>query len=147
MLSAEHGAIPLEFVRLSIILDALLGVDYERGKPVALTLTVPACRFDFCMAPAQIRDSRQAAALLHFAARYANGMPVTLDINIPRVMPITAEQLRHMEATHQVSLLRLPLVSLQAWLPLRVLQHNSPICTRHSSSACPIALAFNVLST
>lgn len=55
------------------------------------------------MAPAQIRDSRQAAALLHFAARYANGMPVTLDINIPKVVPVTAEELRHMEATHQVS--------------------------------------------
>lgn len=55
------------------------------------------------MAPAQIRDNRQAAVLLHFAARYANGMPVTLDINVPKVVPASAEELRHMEATHQVS--------------------------------------------
>ena len=55
------------------------------------------------MAPAQIRDNRQAAVLLHFAARYANGMPVTLDINVPKVVPASAEELRYMEATHQVS--------------------------------------------
>lgn len=54
------------------------------------------------MAPTQIKDNRQAAALLHFAARYASGLPVTLDINVPNVVPATAEELRHMEATHQV---------------------------------------------
>lgn len=61
-----------------------------------------ACRFDFCMAPAQIRDSRMAAALLHFAARYSNGMPATLDIALPSQVPVTAEELRQIEATHQV---------------------------------------------
>jgi hypothetical protein len=60
------------------------------------------CRFDFCMAPAQIRDSRMAAALLHFAARYSNGMPATLDIALPDQVPVTAEELRQIEATHQV---------------------------------------------
>ncbi|DBA92452.1 TPA: hypothetical protein ACH3X1_002686 [Trebouxia sp. C0004] len=59
-------------------------------------------RFDFCMAPAQIRDSRMAAALLHFAARYSNGMPATLDIALPDQVPVTAEELRQIEATHQV---------------------------------------------
>ena len=63
---------------------------------------VPLCRFDFCMAPAQIRDSRMAAALLHFAARYSNGMPATLDIALPDQVPATAEELRLIEATHQV---------------------------------------------
>ena len=54
------------------------------------------------MAPAQIRDSRMAAALLHFAARYSNGMPATLDIALPDQVPATAEELRQIEATHQV---------------------------------------------
>lgn len=61
-------------------------------------------RFDFCMAPANIRDPRMAAALLHFAARYAHGLPATLDIALPDTPPSTAEELRHVEATHQVCL-------------------------------------------
>ncbi|KAL0044525.1 hypothetical protein WJX82_011160 [Trebouxia sp. C0006] len=69
-------------------------------------------RFDFCMAPANIRDSRMAAALLHFAARYSNGMPATLDIALPDQVPATAEELRHIEATHQV-------MSLWIWLSHR----------------------------
>jgi len=43
-----------------------------------------------------------AAALLHFAARYSNGMPATLDIALPDQVPVTAEELRQIEATHQV---------------------------------------------
>ena len=54
------------------------------------------------MAPANIRDSRMAAALLHFAARYAHGLPATLDVALPQEPPKTAEELRHIEATHQV---------------------------------------------
>ncbi|KAL0019761.1 hypothetical protein WJX79_003104 [Trebouxia sp. C0005] len=69
-------------------------------------------RFDFCMAPAQIRDSRMAAALLHFAARYSSGMPATLDIALPDQVPTTAEELRQIEATHQV-------MSLWIWLSHR----------------------------
>lgn len=54
------------------------------------------------MAPANIRDPRMAAALLHFAARYAHGLPAGLDIALPNTPPSTAEELRHIEATHQV---------------------------------------------
>ena len=43
-----------------------------------------------------------AAALLHFAARYAHGLPAKLDIALPDTPPTTAEELRHVEATHQV---------------------------------------------
>ena len=54
------------------------------------------------MAPANIRDPRMGAALLHFAARYAHGLPAKLDIALPDTPPTTAEELRHVEATHQV---------------------------------------------
>ena len=56
------------------------------------------------MAPANIRDPRMGAALLHFAARYAHGLPAKLDIALPDTPPTTAEELRHVEATHQVCL-------------------------------------------
>ena len=68
------------------------------------------------MAPANIRDSRMAAALLHFAARYSNGMPATLDIALPDQVPATAEELRHIEATHQVCQRRLQCSVKYCWL-------------------------------
>lgn len=43
-----------------------------------------------------------AAALLHFAARYSQAIPATLDIALPDKVPVTAEELRNIEATHQV---------------------------------------------
>lgn len=51
-----------------------------------------------------------AAALLHFAARYAHGLPATLDIALPDIPPTTAKELRHVEATHQVCFLTLVLL-------------------------------------
>ena len=62
----------------------------------------PAHRYKFCLAPVNVRDPRQAAALLHFAVKYAKGLPVTLDIHIPTSPALTAEGLRELEAIHQV---------------------------------------------
>ncbi len=73
------------------------------------TLFMIICRFDFCMAPAQMRDSRMAAALLHFASRYAHGMPAALELALPDQVPTTAEELRHIEATHQVHIITVQL--------------------------------------
>lgn len=67
-----------------------------------------------------------AAALLHYAARYAHGLPATLDIALPQAPPTTTEELRHIEATHQVGLeLRALLLSPLLWpWPLYILGCN-----------------------
>ena len=80
------------------------------------------------MAPANIRDARMGAALLHFAARYAHGLPATLDIALPHTPPTTAEELRHVEATHQVSLgLVLPDGRNACYYPV-VSADTAPLC-------------------
>ena len=83
------------------------------------------------MAPVNIRDPRMAAALLHFAARYAHGMPATLDIALPDLVPITSEELRHIEATHQV-----PIPALGVWFML-------PYCERTQAGVARVC--FQVL--
>ena len=59
-------------------------------------------RYWFCNAPASLRDPRNAAALLHFAMRYAAKEPVALHVAVPEDKPTTAEELQHMENLHQV---------------------------------------------
>ncbi|KAL4858025.1 DExH-box ATP-dependent RNA helicase DExH18 [Chlorella vulgaris] len=61
--------------------------------------------FSFCMAPASASDLRIGAALLNFATKYSKGLPVTLDISVPNRVPSSTDELRHMEAAHQVSML------------------------------------------
>ncbi|PRW56167.1 ATP-dependent RNA helicase mitochondrial [Chlorella sorokiniana] len=68
--------------------------------------------FNFCMAPASAYDLRLSAALLQFATKYSKGQPVTLDISVPDRVPASTEELRHMEAAHQV-------VMLWLWLSYR----------------------------
>ncbi|KAI7846490.1 hypothetical protein COHA_000025 [Chlorella ohadii] len=68
--------------------------------------------FNFCMAPASASDLRLSAALLQFATKYSKGQPVTLDISVPDRVPASTEELRHMEAAHQV-------VMLWLWLSYR----------------------------
>lgn len=58
--------------------------------------------YNFCMAPASATDLRLASALLHFAAKYAAGAPVALDIGLPDRVPCNVEELRHLESAHQV---------------------------------------------
>ena len=60
-------------------------------------------RYDFAMAPANMRDPRIAAALLQFAARYAAGGVVDCVLALPRRDPQNVDELRHMEAAHQAS--------------------------------------------
>ena len=61
-------------------------------------------RFWFCMAPANLRNPRIAAALLQFATRYAARQMVALDVAMPTSTPSSADGLMEMEATHQVRL-------------------------------------------
>eukprot|EP00887_Chlorella_sp_A99_P002877 scaffold6.g2877.t1 len=58
--------------------------------------------YSFCTAPASATDPRLGAALLQFAARYSRGMPVTLGVAVPRRLPANVEELKHLEAAHQV---------------------------------------------
>ncbi|KAK9817863.1 hypothetical protein WJX72_003314 [[Myrmecia] bisecta] len=69
-------------------------------------------RYHLCNAPCNTRDPRSASAFLHFASQYALGVPVTLDIAEPKKAPASPEELRHMEAVHQI-------VSLYIWLSFR----------------------------
>lgn len=68
--------------------------------------------YSFCTAPASATDPRLGAALLQFAARYSRGMPVTLGVAVPRRLPANVEELKHLEAAHQV-------VMLWLWLSYR----------------------------
>ena len=58
--------------------------------------------YNFCMAPASARDPRLAAALLHFAEKYGRGAPCALPISVPRRVPSCVDELKHLEAAHQV---------------------------------------------
>ena len=55
------------------------------------------------MAPVKLKDPRQAAALLHFATRFAQKLPVELDVNVPESQPRTPDELSFFEGLHQVS--------------------------------------------
>jgi hypothetical protein len=69
--------------------------------------------YTFCVAPASASDLRVAAALLHFARRYAAGGPVPLEIPLdPARVPATPEEMRELETAHAV-------VDLWLWLALR----------------------------
>jgi hypothetical protein len=68
--------------------------------------------YNFSCAPASATDPRLAAALLHFASKYAGGTPCTLDIHIPNAVPANIDELRHLESAHQV-------VALWLWLSYR----------------------------
>jgi hypothetical protein len=69
--------------------------------------------YAFCVAPASASNLRVAAALLHFARRYAAGGPVPLEIPLdPARVPATPEEMRELETAHAV-------VDLWLWLALR----------------------------
>ena len=59
-------------------------------------------RFWFCMAPANLRSPSSAAALMHYAKKYAARQPVSADITFREKMPTTPEELCELEAAHQV---------------------------------------------
>lgn len=61
-------------------------------------------KFTFCNAPVNVREPRQTACLLHFATRYANKLPVNLEVVATDKVPATADELQHMESLHQVQL-------------------------------------------
>ena len=60
-------------------------------------------RYWFCNAPVSLREPRHAAALLHFATRYAAQQPVHLEVRPPSRQPATPDELHHMENLHQVT--------------------------------------------
>lgn len=68
--------------------------------------------YSFCMAPASTTDLRIAAAMLHFAKKYASRETCELEINPGTIPPSTVDAMRDFEAAHQV-------VTLWLWLAHR----------------------------
>jgi ATP-dependent RNA helicase SUPV3L1/SUV3 len=72
----------------------------------------------FAMAPASGGDPRIMAALLHWAKKYAQGLPCPLEITPPLHAPKTADQMRALETAHSI-------VTLWLWLSYRFTEVDS----------------------
>lgn len=76
--------------------------------------------YNFCTAPANSRDPFVGGALLHFATRYASGIPSPLSINLPKkTTPQNLEELKCLESAHQVA-------TLWLWLSYRFEENFFP---------------------
>lgn len=80
----------------------------------------------FAMAPASGGDPRIMAALLHWAKKYAQGMPCPLDISPPLQAPRTADQMRALETAHSI-------VTLWLWLSYRFTEVESFVSNREAA--------------
>lgn len=69
-------------------------------------------RYNFCMAPVNIRDPNAVGEILDHARRYAAGQRVPLDMDLPSTAPTNHHELRIFENAHQ-------LVSQWLWLSNR----------------------------
>jgi ATP-dependent RNA helicase SUPV3L1/SUV3 len=77
------------------------------------------------MAPASGGDPRIMAALLHWAKKYALGLPCPLEITPPLQAPTTADQLRALETAHSI-------VTLWLWLSYRFTEVESFVSSREA---------------
>lgn len=59
-------------------------------------------RYDFCMAPVNLRDPVAVGEVLGHARRYAAGKRVPLDVQLPSQSPTNHHELRVWETAHQV---------------------------------------------
>lgn len=73
----------------------------------------------FALAPASSGDPRIMAALIHWAKRYAAGLPCPLDLSPPSKPPETAEEMRGLESAHSI-------VMLWLWLSYRFEEETFP---------------------
>jgi ATP-dependent RNA helicase SUPV3L1/SUV3 len=80
----------------------------------------------FAMAPASGGDPRIMAALLHWAKKYAQGMPCPLEILPPRHAPKTSDQMRALETAHSI-------VTLWLWLSYRFTEVESFVSNREAT--------------
>jgi len=61
--------------------------------------------YNFCTSPTNTKDLKIASALLHFATKYASGISCPLLIDLPINKPRNLEEVQHLEAAHQVTML------------------------------------------
>jgi len=80
----------------------------------------------FAMAPASGGDPRIMAALLHWAKKYAQGMPCPLEIVPPLQAPKTADQMRALETAHSI-------VTLWLWLSYRFTDVENFVSNREAT--------------
>lgn len=59
-------------------------------------------RYNFCMAPVNIRDPLAVGEILQHARRYAAGQRVPLDVDVPSGAPSNHHELKVLEMAHQV---------------------------------------------
>ena len=75
--------------------------------------------YTFALAPANAADPRIMAALLHWAKRYAAGLPCPLDLSPPSKPPGSVNEMRVLESAHAV-------VMLWSWLSYRYEEETFP---------------------
>lgn len=63
-------------------------------------------RFTFASSPTNARSRPAVAALLRFAGAYAAGLPAPLDLDFPRRVPATPDELRDLEEAYKARLFR-----------------------------------------
>ena len=63
-------------------------------------------RFTFASSPTNARSRPAIAALLRFAGAYAAGLPAPLDLDFPRRVPATPDELRDLEEAYKARHLR-----------------------------------------
>ena len=58
-------------------------------------------RFTFASSPTNVRSRPAVAAQLRFAGAYAAGRPAPLDLDFPRRVPATPDELRDLEEAYK----------------------------------------------
>lgn len=59
-------------------------------------------RYNFCLAPVNIRDPLAVTEILEHARRFAAGKRVPLDVDLPSGSPANHHELKVLETAHQV---------------------------------------------
>ncbi|KAA8530683.1 hypothetical protein F0562_005383 [Nyssa sinensis] len=89
-------------------------------------------RFNFCFAPANIRDPKAMYHLLRFASSYAQNMPVNIAMGMPKCSARNDSELLDLETKHQV-------LSMYLWLSHHFKEETFPYVKKAESMAMDIA--------
>ncbi|KAJ0907652.1 putative RNA helicase [Helianthus annuus] len=89
-------------------------------------------RFNFCFAPVNIRDPKAMYHLLRFAQSYAQNVPVSLAMGMPKSSARNDTELLDLESKHQV-------VSMYLWLSNHFKEEKFPYVKKAEAMATDIA--------
>ncbi|KAL9995605.1 putative RNA helicase [Helianthus debilis subsp. tardiflorus] len=89
-------------------------------------------RFNFCFAPVNIRDPKAMYHLLRFAQSYAQNVPVSLAMGMPKTSARNDTELLDLESKHQV-------VSMYLWLSNHFKEETFPYVKKAEAMATDIA--------